>query len=71
MVEFFLTPRAVEKTTIEIHGRDYGSNPGGAIDEFARRITSSRFFKGVLTAPERFRFTERPPQPRPDTARTL
>jgi hypothetical protein len=65
-IEFILAPRAVEKTTIEIRGRDYGSNPGAAIDEFARRINSSSFFKSVLTAPERFRFTERPPQARPD-----
>lgn len=65
-VEFILAPRSIEKTTIELRGRDYGSNPGAAIDEFARRINSSAFFKKVLTAPERFRFTERPPQPRPD-----
>ena len=51
---------------IEIRGRDYGSNPGAALDEFAKRLTSSPYFKSVLGSPQGFRFTERPPQPRPD-----
>ena len=66
MVEFNLAPRAIEKTTIEIRGRDYGSTPGAALDEFAKRLTSSPYFKSLLSSPQGFRFTERPPQPRPD-----
>ncbi len=66
LVEFSLAPRSIEKTIIEIKGRDYGSNPGAALDEFAKRLTSSSYFKGMLSSPQGFRFTERPPQPRPD-----
>jgi hypothetical protein len=65
-VDFTLTPRAVERTVIEIHGRDYGSDPGAALDEFAKRLTTSPYFKPLLKSTEGFRFTERPPQPRPD-----
>lgn len=57
---------AMEKTVIEIRGRDYGSPSGSAIDEFARRINTSPYFKDLLVPVEGFRFTERPPQPRPD-----
>jgi hypothetical protein len=66
LVEFNLAPRAIEKTTIEIRGRDYGSNPGAALDEFAKRLTASPYFKSLLSSPQGFRFTERPPQARPD-----
>lgn len=57
---------AMEKTIVEIRGRDYGTPPGAAIDEFARRINSSPYFKDLLVPVEGFKFTERPPQPRPD-----
>jgi len=66
LVEFNLGPRAVEKTTIEIRGRDYGTDPGAALDQFAKRLTSSPYFKGLLNGSQGFRFTERPPQARPD-----
>ena len=65
-LDFNNPPWAMEKTTIEIRGRDYGNPPGAAIDEFARRITSSPVLKDVLVPVEGFRFTERPPQARPD-----
>jgi hypothetical protein len=65
-VEFTNPSWAAEKTTIEIRGRDYGSPPGAAVDEFARRIVNSPYFKELLVPVEGFRFTERPPQPRPD-----
>jgi hypothetical protein len=71
LVEFNLAPRAIEKTTIEIRGRDYGSNPGAALDEFAKRLTASPYFKGLLSSPQGFRFTERPPQARPDPQDTV
>jgi hypothetical protein len=66
LVEFNLAPRTIEKTTIEIRGRDYGSTPGAALDAFAKRLTASPYFKSMLSSPQGFRFTERPPQPRPD-----
>jgi len=66
LVEFNLAPRAIEKTTIEIKGRDYSVTPGAALDDFARRLTASPYFKSVLSSVQGFRFTERPPQPRPD-----
>lgn len=66
LVEFNLAPRAIERTTIEIRGRDYGSNPGAALDQFAKRLTGSAYFKQFLTGTQGFRFTERPPQARPD-----
>ena len=65
-IEFTNPSWAAEKTTIEIRGRDYGTPPGAAVDEFARRINSSPYFKELLVPVEGFRFTERPPQPRPD-----
>jgi hypothetical protein len=66
LVEFNLAPRAIEKTTVEIKGRDYSSTPGAALDDFAKRLTASAYFKGILSSVQGFRFTERPPQPRPD-----
>jgi len=66
LVEFSNVPWAKERIIIEVRGRDYGSNPGAALDEFAKRINSSAFFKTVLEPGQGFRFTERPPQPRPD-----
>jgi hypothetical protein len=65
-VEFTNPAWAAEKTVVEIRGRDYGSPPGAAVDEFARRISNSPYFKDLLVPVEGFRFTERPPQPRPD-----
>lgn len=56
----------MEKTVVEIRGRDYGSPPGVAIDEFARRLTTASLFKDLLVPVEGFRFTERPPQARSD-----
>jgi hypothetical protein len=66
LAEFTTVPWASESVTIEIRGRDYGSSPGTAIDEFTRRINESPYFKGILTPGTGLRFTERPPQPRPD-----
>jgi hypothetical protein len=65
-VEFTNPSWAGEKTIVEIRGRDYGTPPGAAVDEFARRLTSSPYFKELLVPVEGFKFTERPPQPRPD-----
>lgn len=65
-VEFSNPPWAMERTTIEIRGRDYGNPPGGAIDEFARRIQSSPLIKDMLVPVEGFKFTERPPLARTD-----
>jgi hypothetical protein len=67
-LEFSNPTWAAEKTIIEIRGRDYGNPPGAAVDEFARRINSSPYFKELLVPVEGFRFTERPPQPRPDAS---
>ena len=57
-----------EKARIEIRGRDYSTTHGAAIDEFARRITTSPLFKDILVPVEGFKFTERPPQARTDPA---
>ena len=65
-VDFNNVPWALEGITVEIRGRDYGSPPGAAIDEFARRINSAPYFKEALEPGEGFRFTERPLQARPD-----
>jgi hypothetical protein len=65
-VEFTTVPWAMENIVVEIRGRDYGNPPGAAIDEFARRIQNSPFFKEWLEPGSGFRFMERPPQPRPD-----
>ena len=51
---------------VEVRGRDYGNPPGAAIDEFARRINGADYFKNLLEPESGLRFTERPPQPRPD-----
>ena len=67
-VDFTHPAWAAEKTTVEIRGRDYGTPPGAAVDEFARRINNSPYFKALMVPVEGFRFTERPPQPRPDPA---
>jgi hypothetical protein len=64
--DFSTVPWASERIVVEIRGRDYGTPPGAAIDELARRINSSPYFKHLLEPEEGFRFTERPPQPRPD-----
>jgi hypothetical protein len=66
LVEFSTVPWASENITIEIRGRDYGTPPGPAIDEFTKRLSSSPFFKQIVTPGTGLRFTERPPQPRPD-----
>jgi hypothetical protein len=70
-VEFTMVPSGSEQITVEIRGRDYGNPPGAAIDEFARRLTSASFFKEWLVRGEGIRFTERPPQPRPDPSDLL
>jgi hypothetical protein len=65
-LEFSTTPWSRETTVVEIRGRDYGSSPGSGIDEFARRIQNSAFFKELLVPIEGFKFTERPPLARTD-----
>jgi len=64
--EFSSVPWAMERVTVEIRGRDYGTPAGASIDDFARRINSSPYFKEILEPGQGFRFTERPPQSRPD-----
>ncbi len=70
-VDFSNVAWASERNTIQIRGRDYGTVPGAGIDEFARRLTESPYFKGILDKARGFRFTERPPQPRPDPQDTV
>jgi hypothetical protein len=70
-IEFSNPVWAAEKTVVEIRGRDYGSPTGAAIDEFARLINASPYFKDLLVPVEGFKFTERPPQPRPDPSDPL
>jgi hypothetical protein len=65
-VEFSNPPWSRERTTVEIRGRDYGTPHGAAIDELAKRITTSPVFKDLLVPVEGFKFTERPPQARTD-----
>jgi len=65
-LEFSNPVWAMEKTIVEIRGRDYGTPSGASIDEFARRINSAPYFKDLLVPVEGFKCTERPPQPRPD-----
>ncbi len=65
-VEFTNPIWTFEKARIEIRGRDYSTAHGAAIDEFARRITTSPLFKDLLVPVEGFKFTERPPQARTD-----
>lgn len=65
-VEFTNPAYSRERTTIEIRGRDYSTPHGAAIDEFAKRITTSPYFKDLLVPVEGFKFTERPPQARTD-----
>lgn len=69
-LEFSNPAWASEQITVEIKGRDYGAQAGMAIDEFARRIGNSDYYKNFL-ASEGFRFTERPPQARTDPADLL
>jgi hypothetical protein len=64
--DFYNMAWAAENITVEIRGRDYGTPAGAGIDEFAKRLTSSPYFKSILSPSRPFRFTERPPQPRPD-----
>lgn len=65
-LEFTSLPSASEQIKVELRGRDYGKRPGYGIDEFAERLSKSEFFQEWLSASEGYRFTERPPQPRPD-----
>jgi hypothetical protein len=65
-LEFSNPAWSMERTVIEIRGRDYGSPSGAAIDEFARRIQNSPLLKDLLVPVEGFKFTERPPQARTD-----
>ena len=65
-VEFSNPIWNVEKARMEIRGRDYSTPHGAAIDEFARRVTTSPLFKDILVPVEGFKFTERPPQARTD-----
>lgn len=71
LVEFSTVPWASENIIVEIRGRDYGTTPGAAIDEFAKRLNNSPFFKQIITPGHGLRFTERPPQPRPDPQDTI
>lgn len=57
---------AMERSIVEIRGRDYAAPAGSSVDELARQVNRSTYFKDVLEPEEGFRFTERPPQPRPD-----
>ena len=66
--EFSTVPWTEEQVTVEIRGRDYGNNPGAAIDEFAKKLAGSEFFAEWLEHGQTIRFTERPPQPRADPA---
>jgi hypothetical protein len=67
-VDFTTVPWEMERVVVEVRGRDYGAPSGAAIDELARHIQASPYFKAALEseAEEGFRFTERPPQARPD-----
>jgi hypothetical protein len=65
-IEFSNPAWSKERTVIEIRGRDYGNPHGAAIDEIAKRITTSPVFKDLLVPVEGFKFTERPPQARTD-----
>jgi len=65
-VEFNTVPWTSERITIDVRGRDYGAPAGAAVDEFARHVNSSEYFKQLLAPTEGFRFTERPPQARTD-----
>lgn len=65
-VEFTTLPHASEKIKVELRGRDYGKRIGQGIDGFAEQMAGSNFFKEWLSPTEGYRFTERPPQPRPD-----
>jgi hypothetical protein len=69
-VEFSNPAWSKERTVIEIRGRDYGTPHGAAIDELAKRITTSPVFKDMLVPVEGFKFTERPPQARTDPTDT-
>jgi hypothetical protein len=66
--DFSTVPWAMERVVVEIRGRDYGQPSGAAIDELARHIHASAYFKEILEpeSEDGFRFTERPPQARPD-----
>jgi hypothetical protein len=66
LLEFSNPVWSREGTVVEIRGRDYSTPQGAAIDEFAKRITSSPVFKDLLVPVEGFKFTERPPQARTD-----
>lgn len=65
-VEFNNVPVNEEQIVLHIRGRDYGSATGAGIDEFTRGLLAAPFFKTWLNGEQSVRFTERPPQPRPD-----
>jgi hypothetical protein len=65
-VDFQTPPWASERTVVEIKGRDYGNPAGAAIDELAKHIKTSPFFTNIIEPEQGLRFTERPPQARPD-----
>lgn len=65
-VEFTTLPVNEEQIVLHIRGRDYGSSVGAGIDEFTRGLLAAPFFKTWLKGEQSVRFTERPPQPRPD-----
>jgi hypothetical protein len=56
---------AREQIGIDLRGRDYGSPAGAAIDDYARRVQNSEFFKDRLDPVEGLRM-ERPAQALPD-----
>lgn len=63
--EFSSVPWAKEQVSISLLGRDYGTPHGAAIDEYARRVQNSPFFKDILDPVAGLRM-ERPPQARAD-----
>lgn len=63
--EFTSVPWAMEEITVEIRGRDYGSQQGAAIDEYQRRLAALPFFKELLD-PAAGLTMNRATQPQPD-----
>jgi hypothetical protein len=70
-LDFSNAPWASEDIVVEIRGRDYGTPPGAAIDKFASGLNAHPYFKERIAPAHGFRFTERPPQPRPDPQDTI
>jgi len=65
--DFTLPAVDVEEVELFLAGGDYGTPPGGTIDEFARTIVNLPYFVSRLTkSDDRLRFAERPPNAEPD-----